>query len=109
MTTRRVMLLILAVVLLVGCASHRYTVREEIVTFSSRIPRAERVAICTSLDGFRPHSAVRTSLGEWEVALPSDTAFAYFYLVDDATFIPDCPMTEDDEFGAKNCVFDPKL
>lgn len=109
MTIRRVMLFSLAVVVLFGCTAHRYTVKENMVTFSLRIPRAVHVAICSSIDGFRPHPAVRTLKGAWEVDLPSHAPFTYFYLVDDAAFVPDCPMSEDDEFGAKNCVFDPHL
>ena len=109
MTTRRAMLFSLAAVVLAGCTAHRYTVRDEMVTFSLWGPRAERVVICSSLDGFRPHPAARTSRGTWEVDLPSHAPFAYFYLVDDAAYVPDCPLSEDDEFGAKNCIFDPQL
>jgi len=109
MTTRRAMFLGLAAVVLVGCAAHRYTVKNETVTFSLRMPGAEHVAICSSLDGFRPRAAVQTSRGVWEAAFSANTAFAYFYLVDDAVIVPDCTLSEDDGFGARNCIFDPQL
>ena len=100
---------LVAALLLPGCVSHRYRISEENVHFYLRLSSAQRVSLCSSLDGFMPHAAARAANGFWVVALPSDRPFSYFYIVDGDAFVPDCTLAEDDGFGAKNCLFDPEL
>jgi hypothetical protein len=41
----------------------------------------------------------------WEVSVPAEKEFAYFYVVDGVITLPDCSFTENDDFGAKNCLY----
>jgi hypothetical protein len=41
----------------------------------------------------------------WEVSVPAEKEFAYFYVVDGVITLPDCTYTENDDFGAKNCLY----
>jgi hypothetical protein len=35
--------------------------------------------------------------------------FSYFYLVDGEVFLPECTLTESDDFGSRNCVYAPGM
>lgn len=102
---------ILAVALLAGlvasgCATHNHYRHGDTVTLVLRKSDARQVWLLSSLDRFKPRPARRVA-GRWEVTLPATETFRYFYRVDGAPFVPDCPLKEKDDFGAENCVFDP--
>lgn len=90
-----------------GCAIHTYRVQGNEVTLMLRKPEAKRVMLASSLDGFNLRPARRVS-GRWEVTLPADKAFRFFYRVDGNVFVAGCPMKERDDFGSENCIFDPE-
>ena len=94
--------------LLSGCGTHYYRIDGDDMILILRKPAAKQVVLACSLDGFKSRSAKKVA-GRWEVRLPAGEAFNYFYRVDDVLFLPDCPMQEDDDFGSKNCIFDPQL
>lgn len=91
-----------------GCATHYHRIDGNQITLVLRRPAAKQVVLAISLDGFQPRSARHTS-GRWEVSLPADETFKYFYRVDGELFLPDCPMKENDDFGSETCIFDPQL
>jgi hypothetical protein len=91
-----------------ACATHSYRIQGNKVTLVLRRPEAKSVMLAASLDGFNLRPADRVSTN-WEVILPADKAFRYFYQVDGKMVVPDCPMKERDDFGSENCIFDPQL
>ncbi len=105
---KRVFCLCVGVTLLGGCASHSWRVDGDTLTLLLDRPGAAQVALASSLDGFAPRPAERTS-NAWAVSVPAGTSFRYFYLVDNQVFLPDCRLREQDDFGAWNCVYEPEL
>ena len=91
-----------------GCASHYYQINGSEMVMVLTKSDAHRVDLACSLDAYQPHSAKKKA-GRWEVLLPSNKAFRYFYRVDGMPFVPDCPMKENDDFGSETCIFDPQL
>jgi hypothetical protein len=70
---------------------------------------AINVQFASSLDGFVAHDVVTKDRKSWEVRLPSQKSFKYFYLIDGKPWIPDCACRESDDFGSENCVYDPGM
>jgi hypothetical protein len=105
---RKGRLFFLLALILVSCGGHRHRVDGDDLFLVLIKPDAARVVLYCSLDGFKARSAVNAS-GVWEVKLPADESFSYFYRVDDRHFLPDCPLKEKDDFGSENCIFDPGL
>lgn len=96
------------VALMAGCATHYHRVQDDRVSLYLERPEAKRVSLACSLDGFAPREA-RWEDGWWVVRLPADRAFRYFYILDGRSFTPACRLKEKDDFGAENCLFDPRL
>lgn len=91
-----------------GCASHYHRNQGDTLLFYLNKPNAQKVILACSLDNFQPHEA-RQLDGRWVVSLPSDTPFRYYYMIDGKIFLPPCQMKETDDFGSKNCIFEPHL
>jgi 1,4-alpha-glucan branching enzyme len=91
-----------------ACAMHNYRIEGNDLVFTLKKPEAKNVVLYCSHDGFKPRMAENNS-GNWEVRLPASEGFRYFYMVDDAPFIPDCSMKEIDDLGSENCIFEPHL
>ena len=106
---RFMMLVIVAVILLSGCASHYYKVNENYLSIYLSEPGAEEVYFLCSLDHYESHEVMKNNQGVWEVMLPSGIEFRYFYIVDGAVYIPTCYQKEKDDFGSNNCVYIPKI
>jgi hypothetical protein len=75
------------------------------VSFYLKMKGARSVDFLYSVDDYRNHPAVRINEGTWEVRVPYEGQFTYFYKVDGKVFIPECPLREKDDFGAENCLF----
>lgn len=105
---RRLSLVAALGLLLSGCAVHSQRIQGDEIILMLRQPSAKTVVLACSLDGFTLRPAQMVS-GRWEVKLPANSAFRYFYKVDGRIFIPDCSMKESDDFGSENCIFDPGL
>ena len=100
----------IAVFLLVtGCTTHYYKIKADRVNLYLRMPEAESVQFATSLDKFDLYRTKKLESGIWEVAMPATREFTYFYKVDGIIYLPDCKLTEKDDFGNENCVFIPDL
>jgi hypothetical protein len=104
----RYLLAVFLGITLTGCGTHYYRIDGNNMTLILKKPEAKSVVLACSLDGFEPRLA-RNVAGRWEVTLPADEAFNYYYRVDGVPFLPDCPMKENDDFGSENCIFDPDL
>lgn len=98
-----------ASLLLAGCAHHSALVEGDTVTLSLTIPHAREVLFASSLDGYELHPVLKTGNSAWVIQLPADRQFSYFYVVDGNVYIPDCSLTEHDDFGSRDCVFAPGM
>lgn len=92
-------------VLLAGCQNHFYKVKDDSLVFYLNHPDANIVQLRCSFDGYEVHSAQKTGCDMWEVSVPFNSEFSYFYIVDDNIFLPPCPLKEKDDFGSENCIF----
>lgn len=88
-----------------GCSVHYYKTDQENVSFYLRMKEASDVHFQYSLDGYRCHEAEKVKDGLWQVVVPSDNEFTYFYMVDGSMYVPPCLFTESDDFGNENCIF----
>ena len=96
--------------LLCACAPNHYVqVHEYTIAFYSSYPDATEVLFASSIDRYRLHRARRVSAGTWEVIVPRERSFSYFYLVDERPALPDCKFTVFDDFGARNCLYEQGL
>lgn len=103
-----VSILLLLIFFLSACATHFYRVRDDAVTLVLRRPEAKSVMLATSLDGFFLRPAAQVS-DAWEVTVPGNKSFRYFYQVDGEVVVPDCALKEKDDFGSENCIFEPSM
>jgi len=121
---KRLGLLIAIWVVFSGCAKHYYHQHTDMATLYLKVPNAENVQFAYSLDAFKLHQAkkvrdriwldvgiytfkVRKQI--WEVSVPVNAEFRYFYIVDGSIHLPDCMYRERDDFGSENCLFQPEL
>ena len=99
----------LAMIGLAGCAGHFYRIKGDTLYLYVKRPEARAVYFASSLDDFKVQPARKNGSGTWEVNLPADREFRYFYIADGEVFLPECRMTEKDDFGSKNCLFVPGM
>jgi hypothetical protein len=104
----RLLLAMGLIVVTTGCATHYYQVRGDTISLYLDKPDAKQVNFACSLDGFKPQSTAKVD-GQWVMSLPSDRPFRYFYVLDGKVYLPHCQMKENDDFGSKNCIFDPQM
>ncbi len=91
-----------------GCVTHYYKIQQNTVTFYLELQAAQRVYFAHSIDNYRLHMVKKSKSGAWEISVPSDFEFNYFYVVDGAVYLPLCEFKEIDDFGSENCIFVPK-
>jgi hypothetical protein len=91
-----------------GCATHYYRVQGDTLDIYLDKPDARKVTFACSLDDFKPHDAHKVD-GRWVVSVPGGDSFRYFYVLDGELFLPPCDLKENDDFGSKNCIFNPHL
>lgn len=95
--------------LVTGCVHHSFFVEGDTVALSLAIPHAQNVSFASSLDGYELHPARQKGGSTWVIQVPADRQFSYFYVVDGQVYVPDCSLTEHDDFGSRNCVFMPGM
>ena len=93
---------------IVGCAGHFYRVAEGKVTFRLELDDARRVDFACSRDEYKISKVEKQRNGKWEISIPADFEFKYFFLVDGAVYLPAREYREADDFGSENCIFVPK-
>lgn len=108
---KKYVLLVIAILfLLTGCASrHYYTIEKDAVHIYLTKPDARAVYFASSLDTFKPVKAKKNSDETWEVTVPKDVEFRYFYIVDGVVYVPLCTFKEYDDFGSENCIYVPSM
>ena len=98
--------IILLALIVSGCAKRHYSkMQGDEVVFYYTDKVAQEVLFASSQDNYRLHAARENKDHLWEVSVPAEKSFAYFYIVDGAITLPDCPLTENDDFGYRNCIY----
>ena len=93
-----------------GCGGGHYSrVEQGTVSLYLNGSEASLVYFASSLDGYKLHKADRMDDDTWEVQVPSDKEFKYFYIVDGVAYVPACEMREKDDFGSENCIYVPGM
>jgi len=101
--------LCLTVLILAGCSrTHYYRLGKSELVLYLKEPAAQKVFFVSSLNDFKAVPARNVS-GAWEVRLPAGGSFSYFYIVDGQPVTPACHLQESDDFGSRNCIFDPAV
>ncbi len=59
------------------------------------LPEAKEVIFLSSLNRYEPVSMNKTFLGTWEIHLPEDKSFDYFFRVDGSPYIARMPPSAD--------------
>ncbi|MBW2741717.1 MAG: hypothetical protein JRE64_23385 [Deltaproteobacteria bacterium] len=72
-------------------------------------PDARAVYLAFSLDWFELIKAKKNGDGTWEVTVPKDVEFRYFYIVDGVVYVLLCTFKEYDDFGSGNCIYVPSM
>lgn len=103
-------LLIGAIMLILsGCTSHYYKVKEDMVHIYLKRPNAKDVFFVSSLDGYELHKAKHGNDRIWEATAPAHREFKYFYIVDGVAYLPPCRVKETDDFGSESCIYVPDM
>jgi len=98
-----------AFLILSSCASHNYyELKDNDLYIYLTEPDAEKVYFVSSLDQFERHEALKNESGIWEVTLPPDQSFIYFFIVDETVLLPPCNHKVRDDFGSENCIYMPE-
>lgn len=91
-----------------GCLpKHSTQLSDGFVKLYLRAPGANDVQLAYSVDHYLVRDIEKNGWGLWEVSVPSHLEFSYFYVVDGAFYLPDCPFKEYDDFGTQNCIYQP--
>jgi hypothetical protein len=90
-----------------GGAAHYHVINNGHVEMYLKAPQAQSVVLVVSGDTFQQVQALRDVSGMWKVTLHGLHEFKYFYLLDGKSYLPDCPLRDNDDFGSNNCVFSP--
>jgi len=89
-----------------ACAEKHYSrLNDGTVTFYYKDTEAQEVFFASSRNDYKLFAARETKNHLWEVSIPAEKGFAYFYVVDGVITLPDCPFTENDDYGSKNCLY----
>lgn len=97
------------VFVLAGCSgAHYYRLEKSELVLYLKKPAAQKVFFVSSLNDYKTVPARNVS-GVWEIHLPANDSFSYFYIVDGQPVTPPCRLQESDDFGARNCIFDPAV
>ena len=94
-----------------GCSPHHRIIPgqdQTSMTLLLALPDAGHVSFAFSADNYRVHPTRKNQDGAWEISLPMQSEFKYFYIVDGLVFLPDCPYREMDDFGEQNCIYTQK-
>jgi hypothetical protein len=102
------LLLYIMVFWIVGCAGHFYRIEKGKVTFYLELSAARRVEFAYSLDEYKLRMVKKKGTGTWEISVPADLEFGYFFMVDGVVYLPECQYREADDFGSENCIFVPR-
>ncbi len=98
--------LMLIALIVSACAEKHYTFRKgDQIAFYFKDAKAHEVFFASSNDNYKLLAARENKHHLWEVSVPAEKEFAYFYVIDGIITLPDCTYTENDDFGSKNCLY----
>jgi hypothetical protein len=106
---RRLVLLMISMLVFCGCVTHYYRKNNDTLSIFLKKPGAKQVYFLSSLDGYKPRKATRIDSRTWQINTPAKSEFRYFYDVDGAVYLPECPLREKDDFGSQICIYMPGL
>ena len=90
---------------LMGCTSHFYQAKGNLMHIYLEKPGAYTVSFASSEDGYQLHQAEKIDSKTWLVTMPVGVEFTYFYFIDGMAYVPPCRFKEKDDFGSENCIF----
>lgn len=98
----------LLLLFLAGCGPSHFSTRQAGgLRLYLDLPEATEVLFASSADSFRLHPTTKTRDDLWETRLLADQEFHYFYRVDGSPYVPDCRYSDQDDFGTRNCIYQP--
>ncbi len=99
---------VLLLLFLGGCGPSHFSARQAGgLRLYLDLPEASEVLFVSSADSFQPHPTTKTGDGLWVTRLLADQEFHYFYRVDGRLYVPDCRYSDNDDFGTRNCIYQP--
>ena len=102
--------LILLALIISACAGGHYAkMQGGEVVFYYKNREAREVFFASSRDNYRLHAARANGKHLWAVSVPAGKIFAYFYIVDGVITRPECSLTENDDFGSRNCIYQAEM
>ena len=72
------------------------------------VPEAKEVVFLSSLNRYEPVLMNRTFFGTWEIQIPEDTSFDYFFRVDGRPYTTECRLQQTDDWGGRQCIYSPE-
>jgi 1,4-alpha-glucan branching enzyme len=105
MTRFHASILIIVTGLVCGCHRLPAVLHPHEIRFTLIHPDASEVSILTSLNRYAPVSMKQTFSGEWEVYLPDNETFDYFFKVDGIPYTPECRLQQTDDWGGRLCIY----
>jgi hypothetical protein len=72
-------------------------------------PDAKEVIFLSSLNRYEPVLMNKTFWGTWEIILPQDKDFEYFFRVDGSPYTPECRLRQEDDWGGRQCIYSPGI
>lgn len=70
-------------------------------------PEAKEVKFLSSLNRYKPVSMNRIDSGIWEIRVPEDKEFDYFFSIDGSLYTPNCRLRQMDDWGGRQCIYSP--
>ena len=102
--------LIISVLAFTACTGgHYFRKNNDTLSIFLKVSDARQVYFLSSLEGYRPQEAMRVDERTWQISVPAQVEFKYFYKIDGKVYLPNCRLKEQDDFGSQNCIYLPDL
>ncbi len=105
---RTLIILAAAAWIITGCRPIRALPPGHEVHIALDLPEAKEVIFLSSLNRYEPVLMKKTFFGIWEIHLPEDIAFEYFFRVDGSPYTPECRLQQTDDWGGCQCIYSPE-
>lgn len=105
---RTLIILAAAAWIITGCRPIRALHPGHEVCIALDLPEAKEVIFLSSLKRYEPVLMKKTFFGIWEIHLPEDIAFEYFFRVDGSPYTPECRLQQTDDWGGRQCIYSPE-
>ena len=105
---RALIMLAAAAWIITGCRPIRALPPGHEIHIALDLPEAKEVIFLSSLNRYEPVLMKKTFFGIWEIHLPEDIAFEYFFRVDGSPYTPECRLQQTDDWGGRQCIYSPE-